>query len=56
MKNLLFRLKAVKTGTLKAQVGAGAGSRARAETFWKSEPEREKIVSAPQPWDQPLTR
>jgi hypothetical protein len=24
MKNLLFHLKAVKTGTLKAQVGAGA--------------------------------
>jgi hypothetical protein len=41
MKNLLFHLKAVKTGTLKAQVGARAGSRAgagagagaRAETF-----------------------
>ncbi len=57
MKNLLFHLKAVKTGTLKAQVGAGAGSGAGAgagagaETFWKSEPEpeREKIVSAPQP-------
>jgi hypothetical protein len=30
MKNLLFHLKAVKTGTLKAQVGAGAGSGARA--------------------------
>jgi hypothetical protein len=29
MKNLLFHLKAVKTGTLKAQVGAGAG----VETF-----------------------
>jgi hypothetical protein len=26
MKNLLFHLKAVKTGTLKAQVGAGAGA------------------------------
>jgi hypothetical protein len=26
MKNLLFHLKAVKTGTLKAQVGAGASS------------------------------
>jgi hypothetical protein len=26
MKNLLLHLKAVKTGTLKAQVGAGAGS------------------------------
>jgi hypothetical protein len=24
MKNLLFHLKAVKTGTLKAEVGAGA--------------------------------
>jgi hypothetical protein len=33
MKNLLFHLKAVKTGTDKAQVGAGAGSRARQETF-----------------------
>jgi hypothetical protein len=37
MKNLLFHLKAVKTGTLKAQVGAGAGSGAGAgagaETF-----------------------
>jgi hypothetical protein len=31
MKNLLFHLKAVKTGNLKAQVGAGAG--AGAETF-----------------------
>jgi hypothetical protein len=31
MKNLLFHLKAVKTGTLKAQVGAGAG--AGAETL-----------------------
>ncbi len=32
---MVFHLKAVKTGTLKAQVGAGAGSRARAgaETF-----------------------
>ncbi len=55
MKNLLFLLKAVKTGTLKAQVGAGsgAGAGAGAETFWKLEPEREperkKIVSAPQP-------
>jgi hypothetical protein len=37
MKNLLFHLKAVKTGTHKAQVGAGAssgaGARAGAETF-----------------------
>jgi hypothetical protein len=30
MKNLLFHLKAVKTGTHKAQVGAGAGSGAEA--------------------------
>ncbi len=43
MKNLLFHLKAVKTGTHKAQVGA------EAETFWESEPELEpnQIVSAP---------
>jgi hypothetical protein len=33
MKNLLFHLKAVKTDTHKAQVGAGAGSGAEAETF-----------------------
>jgi hypothetical protein len=33
MKNLLFNLKAVKTGNLKAQVGAGAGAGAGAETF-----------------------
>jgi hypothetical protein len=39
MKNLLYHLKAVKTGTLKAQVGAGAssgagaGAGAGAETF-----------------------
>ncbi len=35
MKNLLFNLKAVKTGTHKAQVGDGAGSGAGAgaETF-----------------------
>jgi hypothetical protein len=33
MKNLLFHLKAVITGTLKAQVGAGAGAGAGAETF-----------------------
>jgi hypothetical protein len=45
MKNLLH-LKAVKTGTHKVQVGAGAGS--RAETFQKSEPEPKQIVSAPQ--------
>jgi hypothetical protein len=35
MKNLLFHLKAVKTGTHKAQVGAGAGAGAGAETFLK---------------------
>jgi hypothetical protein len=33
MKNLLFHLKAVKTGTHKAQVGAGSGAAAGAETF-----------------------
>jgi hypothetical protein len=35
MKNLLFHIKAVKTGTHKAQVGAGsgAGAGAGAETF-----------------------
>jgi hypothetical protein len=33
MKNLLNHLKAVKTGTQKASVGAGAGSGAGAETF-----------------------
>ena len=27
MKNLLFHLKAVKTGTQKAKVGAGSGAR-----------------------------
>ncbi len=31
MKNLLFDLKAVQTGSYKAEVGAGAGS--GAETF-----------------------
>ncbi len=46
MKNLLYHLKAVKTGTQKASVRAGA------ETFWKPEPELEpkQIVSAPQHW------
>jgi hypothetical protein len=47
MKSLLFHLKAVKTGTHKAQVGAGA------ETFGQLEPEPEldpnQIVSAPLP-------
>jgi hypothetical protein len=33
MKNLLFNLKAVQTGNHKAEVGAGAGSGAEAETF-----------------------
>jgi hypothetical protein len=33
MKNLLFQLKAVKTGTHKAEVGAGSGAGARVETF-----------------------
>jgi hypothetical protein len=46
MKNLLFHLKAVKTGTLKAEVGAGASS--GAGYFLKVG--AEKIVSAPQPW------
>jgi hypothetical protein len=43
MKNLLYHLKAVQTGTQKASVGAGAGSSSGAgvETFWKSEPELE---------------
>ncbi len=42
MKNLLFNMKSVITGSYKAIVGA--------ETFWKSEQEREpkQIVSAPQ--------
>jgi hypothetical protein len=48
MKNLLYHLKAVKTGTQKASAGAGA------ETFRKSELEPElepkQIVSAPQYW------
>jgi hypothetical protein len=43
MKNLLFHLKAVKTGFHKAEVSARAGS--GAETFCKSEPKQ--IVSAP---------
>ncbi len=38
----------MKTGTHKAQVGAGAGS--GAETFKKSESEPNQIVSAPQHW------
>jgi hypothetical protein len=33
MKNLLYHLKGVKTGTQKASVEAGAGSGAGAETF-----------------------
>ncbi len=36
MKNLLFHLKAVKTGTLKAQVGAGASSRSRSRSGSRS--------------------
>ncbi len=42
MINLLFNLKAVQTGSYKAEVGAGSGS----GTFIKSEPKQ--IVSAPQ--------
>ncbi len=55
MKNLLSNLKAVKTGTQKASVGAGAGSGAGAgaETFWKSEPEPKQIVLTPQHLRQP---
>jgi hypothetical protein len=48
MKNVLFNIKSVTTGSSKAVAGAGVG--AGAETFWKSEPERKKIVSAPQHW------
>ncbi len=50
MKNLLFHLNAVKTGTQKAHVGAVVG--AGTETFRKMEPELEpkQIVSAPQHW------
>jgi hypothetical protein len=44
MKNLLFNIKSVITGSFKAIARAGA------ETFWKSEPERKRIVSAPQHW------
>ncbi len=33
MKNPLFNMKAVQTGSYKAIAGAGAGSGARAETF-----------------------
>jgi hypothetical protein len=33
MKNLLFHLKAVKTSTHKAQVGAGAGAGAESNSF-----------------------
>ncbi len=45
MKNVFFIIKSVITGTgsVKAIAGAGAG----AETFFKSEPERKQIVSAP---------
>jgi hypothetical protein len=44
MKNFLFHLKAMKTDTNKALVGAGAG----AETFLKPELEAKQIVLAPQ--------
>jgi hypothetical protein len=40
MKNPLFNMKSVMKGRYKADVGAGFG--AGAETFLKSEPEREK--------------
>ncbi len=42
MKNLLFNIKFVITGSSKAVAGA--------EIFWKSEPEWKQIVSAPQHW------
>jgi hypothetical protein len=48
MKNFLFNIKSLKTGSSEAVAGAGSG--AGAETFRKSEPELKKIVSAPQPW------
>jgi hypothetical protein len=35
-------MKSVRKGRYKANVAAGAGSRAGAETFWKSEPEPER--------------
>jgi hypothetical protein len=44
MKNLLFHLKAMKTGPHKAEVRAGAG----AETFRESELEPKQIVLAQQ--------
>ncbi len=40
-------MKSVIKGSYKSDVGAGA------ETFWKSEPEREQKVSAPQHWLDP---
>jgi hypothetical protein len=48
MKNVLFNIKSVITGSSKAVARAGSG--AGAETFLMSEPEpeRKKIVSAPQ--------
>jgi hypothetical protein len=42
MKNPLFNMKSVITGSYKAIARAGAG----AETFLKSEPERKQIVLA----------
>jgi hypothetical protein len=49
MKNVLFNIKSVITGSSKAVAGAGSG----AKTFWKSEPgpEQKQIVSAPQHWE-----
>ncbi len=46
IKNVLFNITSVITGSSKVIAGAGAG--AGAVTFWKSEPERKQIVSAPQ--------
>ncbi len=43
-------MKSVRTGGYRYKAIAGAGSGAGAKTFWKSEPERKQIVSAPQHW------
>ena len=52
MKNLLFTLIAVQTGTYKGVPVVGAGAGSGSGTYWKSEPELEpkRIISAPQHW------